>query len=266
VRFAILLTLSAVLAAALPLGAARAEASDWAWPVTGEVVTSYSYGVDRYARGQHRGIDVGAAPGTPVVAARAGTVRFAGSVGTSGLVVALRTADGRFDTSYLHLSAPTVAAGDRVAVGQRIGAVGVTGRPSSSQPHLHFSVRDAGTEHGYRNPLTFLPAPLTDGPRHDRPPTAAPAPVRLRPVRFEPRAVPSAERRIPNLGWALACLASIALAVVVGRSSIGGSCRTTSQPRSTTSTASPTWATSTRRSLPTSSRGTCASAATTSSS
>src|SRR4051812_31180159 len=76
----------------------------WVWPVQGEVITSYRNGDDPYAAGQHRGIDIAAEVGAPVVAATGGEVRFAGTVGSAGLTVSIRTADGHFDTSYLHLS------------------------------------------------------------------------------------------------------------------------------------------------------------------
>ena len=100
----LLLTLAAFLLLSAP-----AEAS-WSWPVRGDVITQYRNGDDPYAGGQHRGIDIAAAVGTPVVAAAGGEVRFAGTAGSSGLTVSVRTADG-FDTSYLHLSALAVRAG-----------------------------------------------------------------------------------------------------------------------------------------------------------
>ena len=43
--------------------------ASWSWPVQGEVITQYRNGADPYAGGQHRGIDIAAAAGTPVVAA-----------------------------------------------------------------------------------------------------------------------------------------------------------------------------------------------------
>ena len=152
--------------------------ADWVWPVRGEVLTPYQNGDDPYAAGQHRGIDIAAAVGTPVVAAVGGEVRFAGTAGSSGLTVSIRSADGRFDTSYLHLSAASVARGQAVAAGERIGAVGTSGTRSSEPSHLHFGVRDAGERHAYHDPLSFLGAPPAgESPREAPAPEPAPVPV-----------------------------------------------------------------------------------------
>jgi peptidase M23-like protein len=152
--------------------AAPADAA-WVWPVHGDVITPYRNGTDPYAAGQHRGIDIAAAVGTEVVAAAGGDVRFAGTAGSSGLTISIRTSDG-YDTSYLHLSSLAVRAGARVSAGDRIGAVGTTGTRSATAPHLHFGVRDAGTDHSYHDPLAFLPAP--PGAPSPEPPAPAPAP------------------------------------------------------------------------------------------
>jgi hypothetical protein len=181
---------------------ARAE---WVWPLKGEVITPYRNGQDPYAGGQHRGIDIAGPPGAPVVAAAAGVVRFAGVAGSSGLTVGIRTGDGGFDTSYLHLSAVSVHEGDRVAAGDALGAVGTSGKPSVARPHLHFGVREAGTRHGYRDPLTLLP-PL-HSPRPEPPPTApVPLPTPLRPAPAPgPQAVPAPRRHtVPHPGPATA--------------------------------------------------------------
>jgi hypothetical protein len=194
-------TLVAVLLTAPP---ARA---DWTWPVRGEVITTYRNGDDPYASGQHRGIDIAAAPGTPVVAAGGGEIRFAGPAGSSGLTVSVRTDDGLYDTSYLHLSSTAVHKGQRVAAGERIGAVGTTGVRSAERPHLHFGVRDAGSRHAYHDPLAFLPPPLVGPERPRATPAPAPAPVpplpspvpepvRDRVPRGAPGRVP-APRRVP---------------------------------------------------------------------
>ncbi len=144
----------------------------WVWPVAGKVITPYRNGTDPYATGQHRGIDIAAPVRTPVVAAAGGDVRFAGTAGSSGLTISIRTADG-YDTSYLHLSSLSIRAGAHVSTGQRIGAVGVTGVRSATAPHLHFGVRDAGTRHDYHDPLAFLPPP----PAPHAPPAPSPAPA-----------------------------------------------------------------------------------------
>jgi Peptidase family M23 len=179
----LLLALLACLIAPAP-GATGAEG--WQWPVRGPVLTPFRNGADPYAAGQHRGIDIGAPAGSPVLAATGGRVRFAGVAGSSGLTVSVRTADGRYDTSYLHLSAATVRKGDSVRAGQRVGAVGTTGKRSVSAPHLHFGVREAGSRHVYLDPLGLLPPP--PGPARQ-----APRPGAV-PVRAPVRAVPSPER------------------------------------------------------------------------
>jgi hypothetical protein len=166
----LLIALTAFFALAPPARAA------WVWPVTGEVITQYRNGTDPYATGQHRGIDIAAPVGTPVVAAAGGEVRFAGTAGSSGLTVGIRTGDG-YDTSYLHLSSLSVRAGAEVSAGERIGAVGTTGDRSAAAPHLHFGVRDAGTRHDYHDPLALLqPPPPPAGALDPQPPAPGPAP------------------------------------------------------------------------------------------
>ena len=188
----------AIFLASLVLPGPSSAAPGWTWPVDGDVLTRYRNGADPYAGGQHRGIDIAAAVGTVVRAASAGTVTFGGTAGSSGLTVAVRTADGRFDTSYLHLSAVSVVKGERVAAGSRLGAVGTSGKRSAAAPHLHFGVREAGSRHAYRDPLTLLPpagAPVREAPRGV--PVPAPAPVRAAPRREPaPRRLRS-RRRVP---------------------------------------------------------------------
>src|SRR3954469_7025893 len=183
------------------LGAAPAHGSaGWVWPLRGEVITPYRNGGDPYAAGQHRGIDIAGPVGTAVVAAREGTVRFAGTVGDSGLTVGVRTADQRYDTSYLHLSSIAVRRGQHVAAGQRLGAVGTTGRRSAARPHLHFGVRDAGSRHAYHDPMDFLPAPpVAPAPRvPSAAPVTVPAPLRTNPVPARRPATAPGPRRIPS--------------------------------------------------------------------
>jgi Peptidase family M23 len=184
------LTTALFLASLVSAGPAFAA---WVWPLQGEVMSSYRNGDDPYAGGQHRGIDIAGEMGAPVAAAAAGEVRFAGTAGSSGLTVSVRTDDG-FDTSYLHLSATQVSAGERVSAGQRLGAVGTSGVRSTVAPHLHFGVREAGSRHAYRDPLELLPplaAPLPEAPAGaPAPEPASPSPV----AAPAPRALPSPGR------------------------------------------------------------------------
>jgi hypothetical protein len=167
------LFLTAAVAVVAFLAAPAPAHAEWVWPLRGPVITTYRNGDDPYAGGQHRGIDIAGPVGAPVVAAASGEVRFAGTAGSSGLTVSVRTADG-LDTSYLHLSSVSVRAGEVVSSGAALGAVGMTGSRSTSEPHLHFGVREAGARHAYLNPLDFLPPPAPATPDAPHP---APSPV-----------------------------------------------------------------------------------------
>ena len=195
--------LAALVAALTLLSPSSALAStDWSWPVRGDVVTKYRNGDDPYAGGQHRGVDVAAPVGAPVVAATSGHVTFAGTAGSSGLTVTLRTSDGRFDLSHLHLSSVEVRKGAPVDRGDQIGAVGTSGRRSIEQPHLHFGVRAAGTDHAYRDPLDFLPPIAPPATQPDPPATAPqPAPVAAPPATATAPA-PAAPAAAPSTGIA----------------------------------------------------------------
>jgi peptidase M23-like protein len=184
-------------------------APGWQWPVRGRVITPYRNGSDPYAGGQHRGIDIAAPVGTPVAVATAGTVTFAGPLGSSGLTVDVRTADGRLDTSYLHLSSVRVAAGDVVASGDGLGAVGTTGRRSAAEPHLHFGVRDAGSRFAYHDPLELLPIAPPSSSAPPLAPRAVPLPVG---VPADPATAPAAVAApggiAANVGAPLAAVAA----------------------------------------------------------
>ncbi len=109
----------------------------------------------------HTGIDFSARSGTIVRAPRAGVVTFAGSGGRAGSwagrYVAIRHSDGT-SSLYAHLSATSVARGQRVSACGVIGRVGQTGRAFA--PHLHFEIYPAGVTAGdvYRavNPAPWL--------------------------------------------------------------------------------------------------------------
>ena len=86
----------------------------------------------------HEGQDIFASCGTPVVAARAGTVVEAETGGNEGNYVVMKAADGPYQ-AYLHLLRPSsVTKGDRVVAGERIGKVGDSGNADGC--HLHFEL------------------------------------------------------------------------------------------------------------------------------
>jgi murein DD-endopeptidase MepM/ murein hydrolase activator NlpD len=91
----------------------------------------------------HSGTDVGAAEGTPVLAAITGQVEVADYVGGYGLTVILNHNSAQ-QTLYGHMSQVYVQPGQVVQQGTVIGLVGSTG--VSTGPHLHFEVRQLTQE------------------------------------------------------------------------------------------------------------------------
>lgn len=118
-------------------------AGEWARPVGGPVTSAFGMRVHPVTgvRKLHDGVDLGAACGTPVRAARAGTVRSVGDDGPYGLRVVVEHGRG-VETGYAHLSATSVAPGARVTPSTVLGTVGSTGL--STGCHLHFMVTRRG--------------------------------------------------------------------------------------------------------------------------
>lgn len=106
------------------------------------------------AKGQgylHEGIDIAAAPLTPVLAAGDGVVAATGFDNQAGVFVQISHIGG-LSTRYEHLSNAEVETGHRVRRGEKIGRVGNTGL--STGPHLHFVIYHGRNE--YLDPLLFL--------------------------------------------------------------------------------------------------------------
>jgi Peptidase family M23 len=153
--------------AALPVliaflvGALPAHA--WTWPVAGPVLQPFQLRSDPYAPGQHRGIDVGAPPGTTVFAPADGVVSFAGTVPRSGRVLTIATPNG-FAVTLVHLGAVAVARGGTVQEGAPVGAIGPSGDPEHAEGYVHLGVRVAADPHGYVDPESLLPPPPVPAP------------------------------------------------------------------------------------------------------
>jgi murein DD-endopeptidase MepM/ murein hydrolase activator NlpD len=106
------------------------------WPVEGKVMSGFGSKGDGL---NNDGINIAAARGTPVYAAAAGVVAYAGNeIRGFGNLLLIQHPDG-WMTAYAHQDKLLVKRGDRVQQGQQIGAVGATGNVLS--PQLHFEVR-----------------------------------------------------------------------------------------------------------------------------
>ena len=119
-------------------------ASDGAlcWPLPGHTYISCHFGeVDAFGNAGHRGTDIPAPEGTPILAAHSGTVLISGWNDSYGNQVLLDNGAG-LSTRYAHMTATAVTAGETVTAGQVIGYVGSAG--DSTGNHLHFEVMQGG--------------------------------------------------------------------------------------------------------------------------
>ena len=122
----------------------------YAWPMCAPVTSEYG---PRWGR-MHRGIDLGAPVGTPIRAIRSGTVIFAGWQGGYGRMTLIDHGNGVV-SAYAHQSRFAVGQGARVAQGQVIGYVGMTG--NTTGPHLHLETRVGGSAVNPRQYLSGSP-------------------------------------------------------------------------------------------------------------
>jgi murein DD-endopeptidase MepM/ murein hydrolase activator NlpD len=106
------------------------------WPVEGKIIVAFGKGGDGE---RNDGINIAADLGTPIHAAAAGTVTYAGNElkGYGNLILIKH--DNGYVTAYAHAERITVARGDRVDRGDVIGFAGATGDVTS--PQLHFEIR-----------------------------------------------------------------------------------------------------------------------------
>jgi len=120
------------------------------WPAQGVMTSGYG---QRWGR-PHRGIDIAAPIGTPIVASAPGVISYAGyNDGGFGYLVEVDHADGTM-TRYAHNDRILVSAGQQVNQGEQISLMGSTG--NSTGPHLHFEIHPGGQ--GAVNPMAYLPS------------------------------------------------------------------------------------------------------------
>ncbi len=146
------------------------------WPLSEQADVTLGY-AQTYARGGgtsvHRGVDLSAEPGVPILAAFGGRVSFAGRVpadggGTRGAVT-IEFGDG-LRITCLPLDDVRVSSGQHVEAGAVLGMLAATGDGSSPVPHLHVSIRRADA---YLDPMVYLIAPTVSS----APPETAPLEV-----------------------------------------------------------------------------------------
>jgi len=118
------------------------------WPVDGPLTSPFG---NRWGR-MHTGIDIGVASGTPIRAAKAGTVISSGDDGGGYGLLTVIDDGGGLSTLYAHQSRTAVSSGTSVAQGDVIGYSGCSGHCTG--PHLHFETRLGGTP---EDPKAFLP-------------------------------------------------------------------------------------------------------------
>jgi len=128
-------------------GDTRSSGAGVAWPANGTQTSGFGYrwGV------LHAGVDIANGVGTPIRAAKAGTVILAGWNGGYGNCIVIDHGGG-FSTLYAHMSRLRASEGQTVKQGQLIGDMGSTG--NSTGPHLHFETRVGGSP---QNPTRYLP-------------------------------------------------------------------------------------------------------------
>jgi hypothetical protein len=184
---------AAVASWAVPSSALAAR---WLRPVPGEVARPFAYArATPFVAGAHRGADLAAAAGSPVRAACAGVVMYAGPVPGGERAVSVRC-DGplaaRLRATYLPLARVAVAEGAAVRAGAPLGTL------AGGHGGLHLGVRREGDPLGYIDPLPLLAprtVPLRPAVRLPRPraapPPAAPAVPAVPAVPAAPRASPA---------------------------------------------------------------------------
>lgn len=130
----------------------RANSAPNLWPVEGNITGSFGERIDPF-NGEgafHRGVDISAAYGQPVVAPADGVVEVTDFMAGYGRMIVLDHSHG-IKTRYGHLASFAVIAGQHVHRGDTIGYVGLSGR--STGPHLHYEVRINDTP---VNPYKYL--------------------------------------------------------------------------------------------------------------
>ena len=131
----------------------------WPCPSSRRITSDYGLRGDPFGNSSssefHKGIDIGAPVGTPIVATASGVVAWATRSSSAGNWVVINHGDNLISV-YMHMAYYIVSGGDYVEAGQVIGYVGLTGQTSG--PHLHFGIGtyDGSWPPAYVNPHNYI--------------------------------------------------------------------------------------------------------------
>ena len=124
------------------------------YPVSGKKSSVKGYwGEYRNGNRRHKGIDIHAKKGTPVLAVADGVVTEVSNGGKGGKCVWIKSTNHSWTAYYAHLDKQKVRTGQVVKKGQVIGTVGNTGNAKYTPAHLHFGIYN---KHGAVNPLPYV--------------------------------------------------------------------------------------------------------------
>ncbi|WP_169727882.1 M23 family metallopeptidase [Desulfovibrio inopinatus] len=140
------------ISATLSLADAFMEATPRRWPAKGRVTSPFGPRLSPFTGKNefHKGLDISAPLGTPIIAPAQGVVIYAGVDPEYGAIIIIRHKRG-LTTTYGHLDKILVEQGETVKPGGLIGFVGNSGK--STGPHLHYEIVYAGLP---VNPLYFI--------------------------------------------------------------------------------------------------------------
>jgi murein DD-endopeptidase MepM/ murein hydrolase activator NlpD len=126
---------------------------------------SDTYGAARSGGRAHKGVDILAPLGTPVLAAAAGVIVQRDSSALGGISLYQRDLDGRTIYYYAHLRRyrAGLKEGDLVRQGDVIAYVGATGNATPGMPHLHFAVYTVTDPNRWWRGRDLNPLPLLRG-------------------------------------------------------------------------------------------------------
>ncbi|MEO7306347.1 MAG: M23 family metallopeptidase [Ferruginibacter sp.] len=148
------LSVSAVASSTINKKSRKPKAAALVYPVSGKTSkVGGFFGDYRNGGRSHKGMDIYAKKGTPVVAVCDGTITSTKTEILGGKTIRLRGAGKTWTAYYAHLDKLGVSVGQRVKKGETIGTIGNTGNAKHKPSHLHFGIYGGGRA---VNPMPYV--------------------------------------------------------------------------------------------------------------